>query len=396
MEKKVGCVIAYGKKHTNYGTSLVGYALIKKIQQLGYSVEVINYIKQFTFMQKVNWIINSLRCGMGKQILKRLAVRKNIKNNPAYAKNISVRTNTVYEYKKKKLIPIFKDYKGFDALQAGSRNYDVVVVGSDQVWLPHGLPTKFFNLLFVDDNVRKVAYASSFGVSEIPKFQHEATGKYLDRFYKISVREQNGKKIVDSLSNNTAEVVADPTMLLTREEWEKEISENISASTEENKKIAEKGGYIFCYFLGSNSDARKAAMELKKETNLPIITLRHMDEYVETDEQFGDEAPYSVDANDFIRYIANADYVCTDSFHCTVFSILFHKKFMTFYRFTQTSKTGRNSRIDSLFELTKISKSHIFKGDISGIFESISWDTVDEQINILRNNSIRFLEDSLK
>ena len=121
-----------------------------------------------------------------------------------------------------------------------------------------------------------------------------------------------------------------------------------------------------------------------------------MDEYVETDEQFGDEAPYSVDANDFIRYIANADYVCTDSFHCTVFSILFHKKFMTFYRFTQTSKTGRNSRIDSLFELTKISKSHIFKGDISGIFESISWDTVDEQINILRNNSIRFLEDSLK
>ena len=50
MEKKVGCVIAYGKKHTNYGTSLVGYALIKKIQQLGYSVEVINYIKQFTFM----------------------------------------------------------------------------------------------------------------------------------------------------------------------------------------------------------------------------------------------------------------------------------------------------------------------------------------------------------
>lgn len=121
-----------------------------------------------------------------------------------------------------------------------------------------------------------------------------------------------------------------------------------------------------------------------------------MDEYVETDEQFGDEAPYNVDANDFIRYIANADYVCTDSFHCTVFSILFHKQFMTFYRFAQSSKTGRNSRIDSLFEITKISKSHIFKGDISGIYESVSWNTVDEQINKLRNYSISFLEESLK
>lgn len=107
----MGCVIAYGKKHTNYGTSLVGYALIKKIQQLGYSVEVINYIKQFTFMQKVNWIINSLRCGMGKQIMKRLAVRKNLKNNPAYAKNISVRTNTVYEYKRRNLYLYSKTIK---------------------------------------------------------------------------------------------------------------------------------------------------------------------------------------------------------------------------------------------------------------------------------------------
>lgn len=396
MEKKVGCVIAYGKKHTNYGTSLVGYALINKIQQLGYSVEVINYIKQFTFMQKVNWIINSLRCSMGRQIMKRIAVRKNLKNNPAYAKNISVRTNTVYEYKKKKLIPIFKDYKGFDALQAGSKNYDVVVVGSDQVWLPHGLPTKFFNLLFVDDNVRKVAYASSFGVSEIPKFQHEATGKYLDRFYKISVREQKGKEIVDTLSHNTAEVVADPTMLLTREEWEKEISEDISASTEENKKRAEMGGYIFCYFLGSNSDARKAAMDLKKKTNLPIITLRHMDEYVETDELFGDEAPYNVDANDFIRYIANADYVCTDSFHCTVFSILFHKQFMTFYRFAHSSKTGRNSRIDSLFEITKISKERIFSGQIDNIFNDIDWVIVDEHVKKMRIDSIVFLKEALK
>ena len=89
------------------------------------------------------------------------------------------------------------------------------------------LPNKFFNLLFVDDRVRKVAYASSFGVSEIPSFQRKATGAYLNRFYKIGVREQRGKEIVEELSHQKATVVVDPTMLLSRKEWEVEIT-NIS------------------------------------------------------------------------------------------------------------------------------------------------------------------------
>ena len=215
--KKIGCVIAYTKGHNNYGTSLQGYAMLKKIQQLEYKVEVIHYVKHLSAIQKIKFVVNAIRAGEWKNIVARLIVKKTLKKYPQYAKGIAERTEAVDAYKENKLIPLFHEYIGYDALRKGSLNYDAVVVGSDQVWTPMSLPNKFFNLLFVDDSVRKVAYASSFGVSEIPFFQRKATGAYLDRFYKIGVREQRGKEIVEELSHQKATVVADPTMLLSRE-----------------------------------------------------------------------------------------------------------------------------------------------------------------------------------
>lgn len=388
-KKKIGCVIAYTKGHNNYGTSLQGYAMLKKIQQLGYEVEVIDYVKRLSLTQKIKFVLNAIRVGEGKEIVARLTAKNVLKKYPQYAANIAKRTQAVDGYKEKKLLPLFHTYIGYDALHKGSLNYDAVVVGSDQVWTPMSLPNRFFNLLFVDDKVRKIAYASSFGVSEIPDFQKRATGDYLNRFYKIGVREQRGKEIVDSLSKNTAQVVADPTLLLTREEWKEEIKD---------ARPHETGPYIFCYFLGTNQQARKAAVELKEKTGYKIITIRHMDEYVPEDEHFGDEAPYLVDPNDFVKYISEAAYVCTDSFHCSVFSIIFHRRFMTFYRFASNSRTGRNSRIDSLFNVLGINREHIYSHEnvMDNINAPIDWLTVDNNLNHLRSESIKFLNDSLK
>ena len=382
---KIGCVIAYRKGHTNYGTSLVGYALIKKLQMLGYDVEVINYVKRLSLMQKVEWMVNAWRCGMGKDILGRFKGANDLKKNAGYAANIKVRTDAVEAYKERKFIPLFKDYVGYDALHEGSKKYDAVVVGSDQVWTPLSLPTKFYNLLFVDDNVRKVAYASSFGVSVIPKFQRKATGAYLDRFYSIGVRETAGKEIVDSLSMQKATVVADPTMLLSPEEWMNEIKDS---------KVDESEPYIFCYFLGANKEARVAANHLKEATGYKIITLRHMDEYVPSDEQFGDEAPYNVNPNDFLKYICGAAYVLTDSFHCSAFSIQFKRKFMTFYRFKSSSKVSRNSRIDSLLGIFGL-QERLYQGDIMKINNPIDYVSVHEKLTSYRKKSISFLKKTL-
>lgn len=396
MYKKIGCVIAYTPGHTNYGTSLVGYALLKKIQSLGYDVEVINYKKQLSLIQKIVFVINAVRAGEVKELMRRANAKKVLDAHPNYAAGIKERVDAVEAYKARKIIPLFHDYVGYSALHEGSKNYDVVVVGSDQVWTPMSLPNKFFNLLFVDDSVRKVAYASSFGVSIIPNFQKNATGAYLDRFYAIGVREQKGKDIVESLSHQKATVVADPTMLLNAKEWEEEIS-----GDDNNDYKLPLEPYIFCYFLGTNPEGRRAAEKLKLKTGYKIVTLRHMDEYYEADEQFGDEAPYNIDPNGFLRMIHDAAYVCTDSFHCSVFSIQFHKQFMTFYRFAQGAATGRNSRIDSLFNVLGVERERIFGsqengGTVMKIEQKINWDVVDDKLSNLREESIEFLKNSLK
>lgn len=384
--KKIGCVIAYRKNHTNYGTSLVGYALVRKLLQLGYDVEIINYVKRLTLADKLRYAWNALRCGELKRMLRVSSKNKAAGGNPQFAKDIRVRTEAVEGYKAAKLYPLFRDYVGFDALRKGSSRYWAIVVGSDQVWLPLSLPNKFFNLLFAADGVRKVAYASSFGVSEIPKFQRKATGAYLDRFYRVSVREQRGKEIVEQLSHKKAEVVADPTLLLDAREWAEECS---------GSQAVVDGPYIFCYFLGANQDARRAARELKARTGYKIVTLRHMDEYVPQDEQFGDEAPYNVGPDDFVRLISQAAYVCTDSFHCTAFSIQFHRRFMTFYRFASGNKNGRNSRIDSLFSVLGIDRERIFSGDVSAIDRPVDWATVDKRLAGLREKSIGYIKEAL-
>ena len=383
MRKKIGCVIAYRKNHTNYGTSLVGYSLIKTLQQMGCDVEIINYVKRPSFKEKVEIAINQFRVQGLKTFLKRFKPKP---NNMNYIHGIQSRTLSVEEYKERKLLPLFHNYVGYKELCEGSKNYDVVVVGSDQVWLPHGLKTKFFNLLFVDESVRKVSYASSFGVSKIPKFQIKETANYLNRFYAISVREQRGKEIVEEISNKYAMVVADPTLLLNSAEWLKEAKES---------KVNYKEPYIFCYLLGSNPDSRRAANELKQKTGLKIVALRHMDEFVPEDEQFGDFAPYDINPNDFVKLISDAAYVCTDSFHCTAFSVQFHKKFMTFYRFSSKERTSRNSRIDSLFNVLDIPKEHIYIGDISLIENEVNWGKVDENLASLRKKSMSYLENTI-
>lgn len=385
-KKKVGCVIACRENHTNYGSALVNYAFLKKLQESGAEVEVIIYRKRLSFQQKVAFVVNAIRAGEWKDIVNRIIGNRTFAKHPQYKANIAVRTKAVNEYKSQRITPYFHEFVGYEALHNGSSDYDVVIVGSDQVWTPMSLPNKFFNLLFVDDNVPKASYASSFGVSEIPAFQRKATGKYLDRFKMIGVRELSGKNIVESLSHNKATVVADPTLLLDKEEWEQEVKDVV---------IDDSEPYIFCYFLGTNQEARRAANQLKKNTGYKIIAIRHMDEYVPEDEAFGDEAPYNIGPNEFVKYISQAAYVCTDSFHCTAFSIQFQKQFMTFYRFASKSKTSKNTRIDSLFNILNIDKRHIYNGDISLIDTSVNWVETARKLEEFRNKSLDFMKEIL-
>lgn len=384
--KKIGCVIAYNKNHNNYGTSLQGYATLKAIEKEGYECRIIKYVKCDSLFRRLRMAPLLMVSGGWQAYMRRKKKYQVQTSNMNYSKSIAERTVTNNKWKDEKMEPYCDVYVGYNDLHNGSKNYGLVLVGSDQVWTPLGLYSRFYNLLFVDDSVPRMSYASSFGVSVIPWWQRTMTRRYLERINMLSVREIKAKEIVDSLSKKDALVVLDPTFLLSRKQWQKEI---------DGKEPKASGEYIFCYLLGKNEDSRREIIKLKEATGLKIVALRHTDEFVECDETFGDEAPYNVDPLDFVNLISKATYVCTDSFHCTVFSIIFQRKFLTFYRFANTDKNSRNSRIDSILSLTGLN-ARLYNGDIVGqMLSDIDYEYVEERMCPLRNKSLNFLRTGL-
>lgn len=383
--KKIGIVIAYSEGHNNYGTSLQGYATIKKIKQLGFDVSVIRYKKHLSLYKKLQLVFYMIKTNSTKTSLRTVFEKINKQLHKEYKKNIQTRTDAVNVYKEEFIKPFFKYYDGYKQLQKGAYDYDSILVGSDQVWTPMSLYSNYYNLNFVSEEINKISYASSFGVSNIPNFQKKETSEYLSRINYLSVREERAKEIVEALGGKNVKLVVDPTLLFTGEEWLAEIGDT---------KPKVNYSYIFCYFLGKNEEARKRAAQLSKNTGLRIVTIRHMDEYVKKDESFGDYAPYDVGPNDFLNYIYNATYVITDSFHCSVFSILFKKKFMCFYRFNSSDKNSRNSRIDNLLKISGLN-NHLFNGNLETIFEDIDFNEVDSKIETLRQDSLIFLKKGL-
>lgn len=384
--KKVGCVIIMHPGQNNYGSSLQGFATVYKIGQLGYDYEIIRYNKERSLTEFVKDMPSLLKIGLIGNLWYRFHKKLDFLCHREYKRTRAMRTKAVDVFKEKYLDSKSRFYTGYDSLCRGSLNYSAVMVGSDQVWGPFSLYAKFYNLLFVDDRIPKFSYASSFGVSNIHPCQKDAVAHYLNRINRIGVREQRGKEIVKELTGRDAEVVLDPTLLLSQDEWARNIDEA-------RCKVGEP--YILCYVLGERKDIRGVIKELGEKTGLKIVNLPHIDNYHAMDNSLGDINLYDVGPFDFIRLIRDADYVVTDSFHGSVFSILFHKKFITFYRQDPKAKGSTHSRIDSLFSIFNI-KDRIYKTDIyDSIQKEIDYDYVDGKLEEMRKDSIKFLTDSL-
>ena len=215
------------------------------------------------------------------------------------------------------------------------------------------------------------------------------TAQYLNRIDYISVRETKGASIIKKLTGRDATVALDPTLLFTGNEWMEIFPYE--------KKHDEP--YIFAYFLGTFESHRKAVEKFAKETNLKVITCPHMDDFVEKDITFGDEQRFDIDPVDFLNLIRGADYVCTDSFHGTVFSILNHKKFLTFNRYKEGGKESRNSRIESLTGLLGLQnrRYNFNDGSITEcINQKINYSEVEVKLQVLRKNTLDFLKKSLE
>lgn len=268
------------------------------------------------------------------------------------------------------------------------QNYSAVLVGSDQLWLPGNIAADYYTLNFVPDSVNTIAYSTSFGQSELPKDSAAKASVFLKKIRHIGVREESGQKLVKQLAGRNVPVVCDPTLLFTGEEW----------MQIQQKKPLVDGKYIFCYFLGNNPPHREIAKRLREKTGCKIIALTHLDEYVKSDENYADETPYNIDPADFLNLIRNAEYVCTDSFHCSVFSILYKRQFFTFRRYARNTRQSTNSRLDTLFNMVGIRGRMMT--DTENIEDCLNiktdFDAVHEKLKNVRAKSYAYLEAALK
>ena len=384
--KKVGIVSCYFKN--NYGSMLQAYATQKLLDNNNIPNETINISelsdfskgkKKYYLSQITNYNFIKAKFGMIK--LKWYSkINKNLKHN------FAIRNRKFEEFKRKfNLTKSFDSYKTLS--EYSSKRYSDVIVGSDQLWLPVNVVSDYYTLNWVPNKINKISYATSFGISSIPNKYMEQYKYFLNRIEHLSVRENNAVKLVKDVANVEAKLVCDPTLLLTKEEW--------MDIQDDNAILNEK--YIFCYFLGNNIEHRKFVERLKEKTGYKIVSINHCDEYVKYSDKFADIVPYDVGPSEFVNYIRNAEYVCTDSFHGTVFSLINNTKFFTFERFNKKSKMSTNSRIYSLLDIVDL-KNRLITGneDVEELLkEKIEFNNVNNRLELFRNESKEWLLNSI-
>ena len=379
----IGVCIKYF--HENYGGMLQAFATTKILEKQNIQYELIRYDKKKTVIEKIRFMPRLLNRVLLNDKYEAIVKKIGMKRHPEFAKNDAIRMEAFRAFKEKnftKLSPVFSGYKG---LCEGATRYEAVITGSDQLWSPAGLPTNFYNLMFVPDDIKKISYASSFGVSQIPWYQIGRTRRFLERLDAISMRENKGAQIVEELTGKKVPTILDPVFMLDKDEWEKLIPNE--------REINEK--YIFAYFLGKNVSHRKAVEKFAYDKKMKIVTLRHLDQYVASDETFGDYAPYDVAPDRFLNLLRNAEYVFTDSFHGMCFSVIHEKKFIVFNRYDEGARNSKNSSIDTLCTNMNLNARR-FCGEIGSYAdEEINYDEVKKVLCDLRTGAQEYLNAAL-
>lgn len=356
MKKRVAIVtLNHG---ANYRNKLQNYAVQEVYKKLDYDPITIKYFPEGAKVKtKKKFAIDI--------VLKKLQKRINAK---LYAKNIRARAASFESFNEKYLIRTDKCYKPSDYRTIDERDYDIFSVGSDQVWNSYFYDFSPIYLLdFVEDNSKKIAYAASFGVSDIAPEYKEMFVRDLSKFKAISVREDKAKELVETLCDNKAQVVLDPTLMLIMEEWDTLIND---ISTEKR--------YILTYFLGDVSkEGKKIISDYAKRGHLDVIALNDVRNRY-----------YKCDPLKFVALIKNAEVVFTDSFHACCFSLQYKKKFWVVNRISTGREMG--SRIDTFLKKFGLEDRRL--SDKSDFNSVIDYSRADSVLENERSASWSFLK----
>jgi len=354
----------------NFGGILQNYALQTVLKRMGHEVVTIDpnqYIKT-TWKTPLHVL--------KRFIINHLIMRRNIDPIWEYRKNNKLRkleSNTGRFIKKH--IKVCK-YNIINEIDITS--FDAFIVGSDQVWRPQyniGRLTNMFLDFTEGTNIKRVAYAASFGTEEW-EFSEEETNKckkLLERFDGISVREDSGVELCNKYFNREAIHVLDPTMLLTKEDYMKLFASNNSQR---------EGKNLFYYILDEEKSKTDYIKEEAIKMGLDTFTVNAC---VDMNSIKAISQRIQPPVEDWLKAFQDAEYVITDSFHGTVFSILFNKPFTVILN----EKRG-SARIDSLLKMfhleQRLHRSNCLKDN-----PCIDWNIVNGILSTKRKEAFEFI-----
>lgn len=373
--RKVG-IITYHHYH-NYGTALQAYALQRAISDIdGYRAELIDFR---THEEK------------RKSALQLLLLR--IRRLPAYVIEWQ-RVRALQKYgsvlaQKRKAFDLFfsedfvqsaTTYHTFKELKQSAPEYDVMVTGSDQTWSPKiGFHPAMF-LEFGTDKPLRIAYAPSIGVSHLTKRESEYMNVHLQPFEAISCRERLGTEVLNSVvKNKSITNVLDPTLLLTKEDWDK-----IAVAPQ----IA--GDYILCYFIGHKTYYREIAQQLSRDTGWPLYFIPVSWQDMGKGYRLLPEAG----PREFLGLIGNARLVLTDSFHGTAFSINYRKSFYSFTKIEGGKSASDNSRLYDILSKLRL-ENRLFDMPTRICFTDVDYSEAEKILQSEREKSLAYLTDAL-
>lgn len=242
-------------------------------------------------------------------------------------------------------------------------DYDCFICGGDQIWNEFGTGYYYcaldaMSLGFVPETIQKFSYAPSMPNHALnPKFLKKL-GANAARLDGLSLREKSSVADLQKVCGRKAQVVADPVLLLTAEQWDREI------------RVPGEDHYVLCYLLGAGQETREAAKKAAGNLGLPLVTLPHLAGVRQEDMDFGDEQMIDCGPAEFVGLIRDADMVITDSFHAAVFSMIYHRPCAVLPRFSQSGGTTMGSRLtDFLTEYALLGQR--FTPDSLGILHGL-------------------------
>ncbi len=373
---KIG-ILTFNSAH-NYGAVLQAWALQEYLLGEGHQVEIINYrlpaIDNLYSLYKPKNPYKKRLLNKAVHAVQYLQVKKadplKVKKYRAFEKFINQSLNTT------------EPITSYSELNQKKFDFDIMIAGSDQIWnggLTKGINSAYF-LAFGKDSTKRVSYAASIGRDEIPEVEHTLFQRYLRNFDYISVREEKAKEAVSKLTDKEITVVLDPTLLLNRDKYDK---------LKKDPKV--KQDYIYVHNVHiTKVDKRLNAMaeEMSKRLGIPIVHNR-------SDYNFSNELKKFLDGgpDEFIGYIANAKYVITNSFHATVFSIIYQRNFITIPHFQNPERMRH--LLDSLgIGNHLIADTNDLPSDLEEL--NINYEAVEKAKNPLRETSKVFLKTAIQ